>query len=67
LRTSLLRNLGSARAVREASVAQLAAVPKVSPKLAERIHDFFHPAPEPPAAPDGESASDGEPTGPERG
>jgi len=67
LRTSLLRNLGSARAVREASVAQLAAVPKVSPKLAERIHDFFHPAPELPAAPDGESASDGEPTGPERG
>jgi excinuclease ABC subunit C len=68
LRTSLLRSLGSARAVREASVAQLAAVPKVSPKLAERIHDFFHPAPEPPAALEGESApSDGEPTTPERG
>ena len=68
LRTSLLRSLGSARAVREASVAQLAAVPKVSPKLAERIHDFFHPAPEPPAAPKGESApSNGEPTRPERG
>ena len=46
LRTSLLKTLGSARAVRGASVAQLAAVPKVSPKLAERIHDFFHPAPE---------------------
>lgn len=45
LRTSLLKTLGSARAVRGASVAQLAAVPKVSPKLAERIHDFFHPAP----------------------
>jgi excinuclease ABC subunit C len=44
LRTSLLKTLGSARAVRGASVAQLAAVPKVSPKLAERIHDFFHPA-----------------------
>ena len=43
LRTSLLKTLGSARAVREASVAQLATVPKVSPKLAERIHDFFHP------------------------
>jgi len=68
LRTSLLRSLGSARAVREASVAQLAAVPKVSPKLAERIHDFFHPAPEPPAAPEGESApSNGEPTRLERG
>jgi len=45
LRTSLLKTLGSARAVRGASVAQLAAVPKVSPKLAERIYDFFHPAP----------------------
>jgi excinuclease ABC subunit C len=45
VRTSLLKTLGSARAVRGASVAQLAAVPKVSPKLAERIHDFFHPAP----------------------
>ena len=45
LRTSLLKTLGSARAVREASVAQLAAVPKVRPKLAQRIHDFFHPAP----------------------
>jgi excinuclease ABC subunit C len=44
LRTSLLKTLGSARAVREASVAQLAAVPKVSPKLAQRIHGFFHPA-----------------------
>ena len=44
LRTSLLKTLGSARAVRGASVAQLAAVPKVSPKLAARIHDFFHPA-----------------------
>jgi excinuclease ABC subunit C len=48
LRTSLLRHLGSARRVREASVAELAAVPKVTPKLAQRIHDFFHP---PPAAP----------------
>jgi len=44
LRTSLLKTLGSAKAVREASVGQLAAVPKVSPRLAERIHDFFHPA-----------------------
>jgi excinuclease ABC subunit C len=44
VRTNLLRTLGSARVVREASVAQLAAVPKVTPKLAQRIHDFFHPA-----------------------
>jgi excinuclease ABC subunit C len=42
LRTSLLRHLGSARRVREASVAELAAVPKITPKLAQRIHDFFH-------------------------
>lgn len=48
LRTSLLRHLGSARRVREASVAELAAVPKVTPKLAQRIYDFFHP-PAPPA------------------
>jgi excinuclease ABC subunit C len=46
LRTNLLRSLGSARAVREASVASLAAVPKITPKVAQRIHDFFHPAPE---------------------
>src|SRR5438034_10647218 len=43
LRTSLLKTLRSAKAVREASVGQLAAVPKVSPRLAQRIHDFFHP------------------------
>ncbi|HTY76456.1 MAG TPA: excinuclease ABC subunit UvrC [Candidatus Bathyarchaeia archaeon] len=55
LRTSLLKTLGSAKAVREASVGQLAAVPKVSPRLAERIHDFFHPV-----APEGEP-SGGEP------
>jgi hypothetical protein len=30
--------------VREASVAELAAVPKITPKLAQRIHEFFHPA-----------------------
>jgi excinuclease ABC subunit C len=44
IRTSLLRSLGSARKVRDASVAELAAVPKVTPKLAQRIHEFFHPA-----------------------
>jgi len=43
IRTSLLKSLGSARRVRVASVAELAAVPKVTPKLAQRIHAFFHP------------------------
>jgi excinuclease ABC subunit C len=43
LRTSLLRHLGSARRVREASVAELASVPKVTPKLAQRIHEYFRP------------------------
>ena len=45
IRTSLLKTLGSARRVRESSVAELAAVPKVTPKLAQRIYDHFHPAP----------------------
>jgi excinuclease ABC subunit C len=45
IRTELLKTLGSARRVREASVAELAAVPKVTPRLAQRIHDHFHPAP----------------------
>jgi excinuclease ABC subunit C len=43
VRTHLLRSLGSARGVRAATVAELAAVPRVTPKLAQRIHDFFHP------------------------
>ena len=43
VRTNLLKTLGSAKVVREASVAELAAVSKVTPKLAQRIHDFFHP------------------------
>jgi excinuclease ABC subunit C len=47
VRTSLLKTLGSARDVRAATVAELAAVPKVTPKLAQRIYDHFHP----PAAP----------------
>ncbi len=42
IRTSLLKTLGSARRVRESSVAELAAVPKVTPKLAQRIFDHFH-------------------------
>jgi excinuclease ABC subunit C len=44
IRTELLKGLGSARRVREASVAELAAVPKITPKLAQRIYDHFHPA-----------------------
>ena len=46
IRTSLLKTLGSARRVRESSVAELAAVPKVTPKLAQRIFDHFHPSTE---------------------
>jgi len=52
IRTSLLKTLGSARRVRESSVAELAAVPKVTPKMAQRIYDHFHVAgrePEPAA------------------
>jgi excinuclease ABC subunit C len=60
IRTSLLKTLGSARRVREASVAELAAVPKVTPKLAQRIHDHFHPPASSTPAPDAEAA--GEPT-----
>ncbi len=47
IRTSLLKHLGSARRVRHASVGELASVPKVTPKLAQRIYDFFHPQAEP--------------------
>jgi excinuclease ABC subunit C len=43
IRTNLLKTLGSARRVREASVAELASVPKVTPKLAQRLYDHFHP------------------------
>ncbi len=42
IRTSLLKTLGSARRVKESSVAELAAVPKVTPKLAQRIYEYFH-------------------------
>jgi excinuclease ABC subunit C len=42
VRTNLLKTLGSARGVRAATVAELAAVPKVTPKLAQRIYDHFH-------------------------
>ncbi|MBI1847099.1 MAG: excinuclease ABC subunit UvrC [Candidatus Rokubacteria bacterium] len=50
IRTSLLKTLGSARRVRESSVGELAAVPKVTPKLAQRIYDHFHPREPAPAA-----------------
>jgi len=54
IRTSLLKTLGSARKVRESSVAELAAVPKVTPKLARRIFSHFHPDPaEPEGTPGG--------------
>jgi excinuclease ABC subunit C len=50
-RRALLRELGSLRAVREASPEALAAVPGVSPRDAMTIHAFFHaPDPEPDAA-----------------
>ena len=61
IRTSLLRTLGSARRVREASVAELAAVPKVTPRLAQRIYDHFRggsPDPDSGGAP-GEPGRDG--------
>ena len=51
IRTSLLKTLGSARRVREASVAELAAIPKITPKLAQRIHEYFHPSESPRADP----------------
>jgi excinuclease ABC subunit C len=60
IRTNLLRHLGSARRVRAASVAELAAVPKVTPRLAQRIYDFFHPAGGPSAS---EGAATAEPAG----
>ena len=51
IRTSLLKTLGSARRIRETSVAELAAVPKVTPKLAQRIFDHFHPPAREPQSP----------------
>ncbi|HSF05427.1 MAG TPA: excinuclease ABC subunit UvrC [Methylomirabilota bacterium] len=60
IRTSLLKALGSARRVRESSVAELAAVPRVTPKLAQRIFDHFHAGV---AAPAGGGGEPGEPHG----
>ena len=50
--------LGAPRA--RGSVAELAAVPKVTPKLAQRIHEFFHPAPGPPGRGTGAGTGRGE-------
>ena len=58
-RSNLLKSLGSARRVRAASVAELAAVPKVTPKLAQRIHKFFHQEPGADATPAGAPAPPG--------
>jgi excinuclease ABC subunit C len=60
IRTSLLKTLGSARRVRESSVADLAAVPRVTPKLAQRIFDHFHTGV---AAPAGRGGEPGKPPG----
>jgi len=40
---SLQEIVMAARRIRETSVAELAAVPKVTPKLAQRIFDHFNP------------------------
>jgi hypothetical protein len=48
--------------VRTASVADLAAVPKVTPKLAQRIYDFFHQAEVPTETPPPVPAPPGTPT-----
>jgi hypothetical protein len=52
--------------VREATVAELAAVPKVTPKLAQRIYDHFH-APVTGAGTAGEAAAAVEPEAPAAG
>jgi excinuclease ABC subunit C len=46
-RKALLKHLGSARSVVEASVEDLATVPGVGPRLAASIHAALHPASEP--------------------
>lgn len=59
IRTSLLKTLGSARRVRESSVAELAAVPKVTPKMAQKIYDHFHAAAQEPEVAAERSAAEG--------
>jgi excinuclease ABC subunit C len=62
IRTSLLKTLGSARRVRESSVAELAAVPKVTPRMAQKIYAHFHPS-----EPEGTPVTPPEPSAPNRG
>jgi len=65
IRTSLLKTLGSARRVRDSSVAELAAVPKVTPRMAQKIYDHFHPSSD--ARPEPTEPASGEPPQPVRG
>jgi excinuclease ABC subunit C len=46
-RKALLKHLGSARAVAQATPEELASVPGVGPRLAASIHAVLHPEPEP--------------------
>jgi excinuclease ABC subunit C len=45
-RKALLRVLGSADRVADASVDELAAIPGIGPDIARRLHEAFHPSPE---------------------
>jgi excinuclease ABC subunit C len=65
IRTSLLKTLGSARRVRDSSVAELAAVPKVTPRMAQKIYEHFHPPSD--ARPEPTEPASGEPPQPVRG
>ena len=48
---ALLNHFGSARGVRNAALADLAAAPGVGPRVAQRIHEHFHPGAAVPARP----------------
>jgi excinuclease ABC subunit C len=48
-RKSLLRVLGSADRVADASVDELAAIPGIGPDIARRLHEAFHPPADPTA------------------
>jgi excinuclease ABC subunit C len=51
-KTALLRNLGSLKRVRAASIAELAAVPGMGKAAAARVFAFFHPGDAPKSQPD---------------